>query len=1315
MKLKKLIISASAIAAGSGILATVLTSCSKADIDDDLKIELNDEGKFANLEGATFKQAIRAALTRSTSWASFKQALADEIVYKWYENRASKDKNDTTKNTSFRSNLDEWKYQIDEDYDDVIDNLKSKYGANYKFYLQNEYLSSNGGTEDAYKHAKMVEKVKSKFIDDAFSTIFFGFKTETSETDKRYPNIFTEANLNIGERELNDPANWAKLGFYAKTDGSFNPGETIDAMEDVKYLAEKPQGDYATLQDYVFNRWFETEKPFFSAAALFKYSAPNSTKEKKLTDIYNGSIVTVPEAPNESFPFFGGQDDAESYKGTLAFYKWYEALNNGGFRTGGLYGPTLSQYNGTVTIGSQYTEDSQTLLLCSARNMIGGTEGGLYIPYGISSASLLRQMFGGQPALKNVLVNHTTETTTDYAQDILAGNVNLGNVPSYLDEARILKNFFFNSTPNTDIKSYIDLENLYGRVGLETDPYHCPLFKNNEDYSFLYGTNTTSGVKYITNNIQLNLGRLNPEWKPDLEEPVDKYLDTQPWVLELNEAGVHAQTIDGYIYVNSKTTASERQKALKEVIKYRLMQKKCGYNDKIISADLIDGSNKLKTYFSNNFADIVLELALSDEPNNIFRNIEDYKETTNKNLFMDALVADQHFSSVDAQLRDYLTKINQFDKQKKAYEAVATANEKIYAYRKDQIANAKNSATSHKKIFENGLIAPLVLDFAVSDPVDFNTTHNYATVNEVIYFGEDKPTLTSLKTKFDAIEAHALFTETDKVTVNDALMGFSPQVKSAKDTDSNRYWYLSPIVDKTMYGFMGGSEIANYIKDCTYQGYEDNVFKDKPEDLDEFMADIKNGVLATYKSSKLLTGDKNFATYAPKATDPFFSVIDTSFTNWLYQRQVESGDYCDDVINFELYKATVSYLYKNNFENLYTALNNKIAHDESAFVGYVNKYDTTNPDYANIAKTSIIHKDETTQQPGFDTNIENMFYKWTADVDNIYDQAGYAGGNTHSQIKDCKISYDQYWHVVQQKDWSQNIAYAGFTGIQTAKTNQIDSTSGLQDAAFKHLAKATQESYYKDGSAFKTHEPNDGAFFAWAGQYEAPDKEYSFAAVKDPDGEGQDITPETFADFKKALKLARKIANATTVQDIRDIAKSLGDAFHGDSEFKRIGYGQTKGTADQLRYKMLTELLKPDEEKSLPHAYAHAFDRLTRVELHGELSEGSPYCFESGSNGYKLLLTQINKSDVTEKTIFPEYKNNEWQMKDGAGVTLDEFWYIFCSIASESSIQQLAIADAVKDQYGADKLKVYDAQLYNQFDSVWIKDWVKKPIGGGES
>ncbi|MBQ7749172.1 hypothetical protein IJR75_00990 [bacterium] len=48
----------------------------------------------------------------------------------------------------------------------MVQKKKDIYGSQYQFYLQNEVLSSNGGTEKSYKHKKLVEKVRNDFINN---------------------------------------------------------------------------------------------------------------------------------------------------------------------------------------------------------------------------------------------------------------------------------------------------------------------------------------------------------------------------------------------------------------------------------------------------------------------------------------------------------------------------------------------------------------------------------------------------------------------------------------------------------------------------------------------------------------------------------------------------------------------------------------------------------------------------------------------------------------------------------------------------------------------------------------------------------------------------------------------------------------------------------------------------------------------------------------------------------------------------------------------------------------------------------------------
>ncbi|MCQ2957024.1 MAG: hypothetical protein MJ233_04275 [Mycoplasmoidaceae bacterium] len=377
-------------------------------------------------------------------------------------------------------------------------------------------------------------------------------------------------------------------------------------------------------------------------------------------------------------------------------------------------------------------------------------------------------------------------------------------MPAGEDDARILKNFFFQPTKPTYITSFIDLNNVYGGLNGTGTVYHCPLFKSDSSYKFFYGdSENESGVRYITNSVQVKLGK-GVYSEGDLVD----YTNQQPWILELNEAGMHAQTIDGYRYISNPSSfdpnVTDKQEASKNFIKYRLMQKLHGYDNGVISADLLDGqSPKLKTYFENNFADIILEMATkvvssTDSETNIFRKIDSYKEIPNdddKVLFLDIIAYDQKLASDADSLtafKTYLDKTTTFGINKKCYDAIIKANDTIYGYRKTQIDNSKTSVGTKK--FENGLLAPIAYGYEASATTLYNTTHQYDNVVELMdpngvctYTALEKLLISGDGTAANPGIESLEFVTNAMATGYDNDSAFSPQIKEAKKVESNRF------------------------------------------------------------------------------------------------------------------------------------------------------------------------------------------------------------------------------------------------------------------------------------------------------------------------------------------------------------------------------------------------------------------------------------------------------------------------------------------------------------------------------------------------
>lgn len=1338
MKFKRLILSATAVAASSSLLATVLTSCAKADIDEDLIVKLNDDGLFGTVGEGTgafslnYQDAIKAALSRSSGWKTFKEALADEIVYQWYEDRASTSLKSKDKNDEFRKNLEEWKYKSEEEYNKVVDKCKSTYGANFNFYLQNDYLSQYGGTKDSYIHSKMVNHVKEVFTKAVFEDNFFGYRTDAAD-HAVYPQIFTEATSSVDVAALNDPANWSKLGFYAKTKVGYEPKEPTNDLEWPNYLAANPEGDYAAIQDYVFNRWFADEKPFFSAAALFKYTKPTSSGSE-LADIYDPNKATLPtDGPNEAFPFFGGipinSNDGE--KGVNAYWDWYQNLKKGAFLAAGMYEDAQGKHvNNTITIPLSSTDDSQTLLLCSANDMFNT----LYTPYAVAAANLYGRMYSTGSGLGTSLALNT------YTQTELAKHVS-STMPEDQDDDTILKNFFWTVDPSTTaptgvtVGSYLDLNDIYGGAG--TNTYHCPLFKNNDTYKYFYGgTDGNNGVRYIINNWEIDLAPL------EAEETTWRTLK-QPWAIELNQSGVHAQTIDGYLYVRSGTSAAGRLQKAKEVLKYRAMQKYCNYDGGLISCDLFtsdSGTGRLEKYFTDHYADIILELAMkdntiTDKRYNVFRTIDSYKKDGSfalDNLFLYKInsTTDQVLTSTYADLVLYLKNIITVDWYKKVVDAVEAVNDKIYSYRSTQITNSKSDIG--KKRFENGLLGRMPLDFVNSSY--FRTSHHYLDIITAIYVNNKEEHFlpngeTDLYNQYKTLILaggtgyHAFINEA--LVGKNADLGFSPQIEDAQDAMSNRFWYNSPIVDKVMYAFMADKGNANAIKNATYEAYDTKVFgssADTPKltsitNVDKAGTEYNHAFYSTYAKSKLFSDTKNFSAYTLDLESNFYTTMSNAYANLQQSYKVTDGDTNDEALNFKLFISTISYLARpdadgtNYFHNFNKWLDSKILNNETAYVGYLEQF-------------NVYHK-TTHDDPIEQITSASTLYDWTSDVGNIYDRLGYVGEEKTEGIigsDNFLVESAPYWNVIQKKfDNGISKTFAGFTGLQTAKNNIFDSASGLQAAAFgsddglHNFAQSTDGSPNLNVPATE-YVQNQGALFPWAG---SPKSDYVFADFADPAQKGSPINSDDIAAVSPfALKLAHTILKMDNKDDLLDLATKLANAIYGKSYFRKIVTGETELYRDDivnsLRYHMLEAILEPGTTAGT-FRFAKAFDRVRNVELHADISQQSNYSFKNGADGYKVMLTQINKSDVTdsEQLLLPEWESGKWQMKADAPITIEEFWFLLCNAACDTANQQLATADAVKEIFGPNKLIVYDAQLYNQFDSVWIKDWVKKPIGGG--
>ncbi|MCQ3907813.1 MAG: hypothetical protein MJ219_03705 [Mycoplasmoidaceae bacterium] len=267
----------------------------------------------------------------------------------------------------------------------------------------------------------------------------------------------------------------------------------------------------------------------------------------------------------------------------------------------------------------------------------------------------------------------------------------------------------------------------------------------------------------------------------------------------MNEAGVHAQTIDGYQYVRgtSSTDPITLKQRLKEVVMYRLMEDKCYDEKNLISANVFgsDDNAKLYKYFNDNFADIILEMVGEGRAKyQIFRNIDSYGSTDQPKYFMNEIMDQEKLGDLTL-LQQYVGATIEVKRRQRILSAIESADNKIYEYRKTQIDNAKNRRG--KKRYENGLLAPMPVKYLTNQVKEYGTAHHYSEVLTPITFGDvfayfdTNPTKVItrqyVRERTQNVINKQYITQYLASIIPNSDEGFSPQIQKAKEIESNRF------------------------------------------------------------------------------------------------------------------------------------------------------------------------------------------------------------------------------------------------------------------------------------------------------------------------------------------------------------------------------------------------------------------------------------------------------------------------------------------------------------------------------------------------
>ena len=262
-KSKKLLFGALATASATLVVTPLVTSCS--DSSDIKQVSRGDGKNFASykFEGQTsttdisFKDVLAEAAASKDGFAAFKQQIAKELIYNWYQGI----KDSTKAPQSFKDNWNTWTDAAKKAYDDKVQSYKDSHKKTWEYYFQNEVLDPVGGTKEAFIRQQMYDKVYDAFKNLVFATNYLAYSASPSTGEGATAKVNSEIN-SFTESMFNTSKTWKNIGFYAKANTSYRI-DTQD-LDDV----------YAIIQDKAFNAYTLNKHPQALLMALWKYAAP---------------------------------------------------------------------------------------------------------------------------------------------------------------------------------------------------------------------------------------------------------------------------------------------------------------------------------------------------------------------------------------------------------------------------------------------------------------------------------------------------------------------------------------------------------------------------------------------------------------------------------------------------------------------------------------------------------------------------------------------------------------------------------------------------------------------------------------------------------------------------------------------------------------------------------------------------------------------------------------------------------------------------------------------------------------------------------
>ncbi|MCF0217685.1 MAG: hypothetical protein HUJ42_01420 [Malacoplasma sp.] len=661
------------------IMPILLTSCSTNFVE--RTVSKNDGSMLdSNTSLQTYAQA---ALESDTGMKGYLDNIVNSMIVNWL-NKLSK-----TSNVNFSNSWVNQSTTIDDDYKNLVNSYKSKYGDDWALKFQQEVLDLNGATEETYKQAKWNSWAKSQFETYLFNKNYLTYKNASGAIVN--PSILNSSSV----ADLYNALASKSLLF------AFPSNSTIDnTSTGARLTSDAIDNAYANFVNYVWQQYVQTENPYVVDMVLWKYGTPsqglqnlytnasstttsssdssgsgsgdsstntdgstttNSLKLFKSKSALNAdtdttssdssgsgdgsssSFSTTATAASYIYPYFGN-DGPNSTTGTLTKYiSFVKAaasttaknvnFNGTGSTTTSVTIPFDSSYDskgfGLLNIPNDYTDDSSTYILAKNSTIYND----LYTEFAAASSYL----FWLNSNITDNNVNFDANTTT--AQGTTASK-NYG-IPKNSAISKAMATTSTSASISSDTttgldpitKEFVSKTQIFGNASTQGGTGGSSTTNNSAANQYQLKLDS-SYVNHVINSNGPLKGLTNGDlYVVDAFNPSNNNLTN--YMLLRNSAGVHAISIDGINFINNDTSGSktsltpaEKKTNAGQVVLFRSLYNNINAKDSNYSF-AVDVQSELKTYYENNLDWLIYSYALQNPTNPLF-NLADIKLSDNE-------------------------------------------------------------------------------------------------------------------------------------------------------------------------------------------------------------------------------------------------------------------------------------------------------------------------------------------------------------------------------------------------------------------------------------------------------------------------------------------------------------------------------------------------------------------------------------------------------------------------------------------------------------------------------------------------------------